>query len=497
MGVEFPNYPLTFTTYWLEYRLWADSPMGYHAVNIVLHAINSALALLLLSRLKLGRRAAFLAAALFAVHPMQVESVAWIAERKNVLFTCFSLLTLLSYIRFRCANHAGWYLLALLSFSAAVLSKTAAVTVPLTMLFTDWYLQKRVSLTRFWGLLPFFVISLIAGLWVCSVEQPPAVPIDWPFRPLLAVSAFCFYLFKPLWPIGLLPIYPMWQIETSPLQLAGVATLCIIVWVGWRFRARIHPIAFWGAGHFTVSLGPFLGLLTFAYLGTAYVADRFFYMAAIGLFAPLSVGIDLLLRRLPRPVGRPAMLGLVVALGLLSALYTQVYRDSIVFWKYTMIRNPDCYEPYNNLGVALQNRGLVRDAMGYYEKALTMSPTMTIAIFNLANCVNETGNYATAELYYRQVLRMRAGFAPAHYNLAYVLQRQNRYEEAIESALTARKLDPNNSNIDNLAGTTYQQMGRLDIAKECFLEAIRKDPSNAMARRNLASLMSETETELY
>jgi protein O-mannosyl-transferase len=210
-----PNYPLFYTSFWLEYRLWAGNPTGYHATNIGLHALNAVLVLLLLRRLGLGPVAAWVCALLFTLHPMQVESVAWITERKNVLSGAFYLLAFLLYIRYRQTDRQAAYMLALLAYVAALLSKTASITLVLSLFLADCFVLTRgtrVTLDTVHAILrrlaPFISIGIVASLLLVAVEDRPTTTLSPVDRVLVAARAVWFYLGKLLWPSDLIPIYP-------------------------------------------------------------------------------------------------------------------------------------------------------------------------------------------------------------------------------------------------------------------------------------------------
>ncbi|HOW90395.1 MAG TPA: hypothetical protein PL037_08930, partial [Elusimicrobiales bacterium] len=299
-GGTIQYYPLTYTSFWLEHRLWCLWPSGYHLNNVLLHGLNAVLLWIILLRLRVP--GALLAAAVFALHPVNVESVAWITERKNVLSGLFYFLSLLSFIRFfgladspeekpssRLAGGRSSYYLGLALFACALASKTATVTLPAAILLLIWWRTgrlgwKNVSLTA-----PLFLLAFLSGLVTLYVEKYPggAMGGEWDLSAvehiLLAGRIVWFYAGKLLWPQPLMLIYPRWEISQAawaqylfPLSLAAVTALLWLV----RKRTGRGPLA--AVSFFIVTLAPLLGFVDVQYMRLSYVADHFQYLAGLG-----------------------------------------------------------------------------------------------------------------------------------------------------------------------------------------------------------------------
>src|SRR6266481_4712834 len=375
-------YPLTQTTLWLEYHLWGPRPLGYHLVNVALHALNAGLVWLTLARLAVP--GAWVAAAVFALHPVHVESVAWAAELKNVQAGVFSLLALLLYLRFALGRRsATLYVLAFVAFVLAVLSKTVACTVPAATLVCVWW--KRGSLARrdVVPVVPFFLVGLAGGLGTAMVEkyQVGAQGADWTLstadRCVLAGRALCFYAAKLVAPIRLSFIYPRWEVDASawwqwlfPLAAVGVVAAL------WRLRDRIGRGPLAAVLYFAITLAPALGFVDVYPFRYSFVADHFQYLASLGPIALLvalgTAGVRKVAARGAAP--RLACAGLLLALGAATSSRVHVFADLETLWRDTVSKNPAEWSAYNNLASLLLERGRPAEAVPFLERSLALRP---------------------------------------------------------------------------------------------------------------------------
>jgi Flp pilus assembly protein TadD len=518
-------YPVVHTTFWLEYHLWGLNPFGYHLINVLLHA---AVAILLWRVLRcLQIRGAWLAAIIFALHPIEAESVSWITERKNVLSAVFYFTAALAYFRFvawagtegQSRHRWYWYLGALALFLAALLSKTVTCSLPAALLLTCWWKKGRVQ----WGdtlpLLPFFVLGAGLGLLTAGMEKyhVGAQGADWSFtfadRCLIAGRALWFYAGKLVWPTQLTFIYPRWEIDPAvwwqwlfPLAAIGV--------VGGLWLAR-RPM---GKGplvavlFFAGTLGPALGFINVYPMRYSFVADHFQYLAGIGLITLCAAG----LARLPRVF--PA--ALVVLLGALTWQQTGIYRNLEILWRDTLAKNPDCWLANNNLGIYLYHEGRLAEAIehyhkaiqtnpdrcdAYYElgvalaaegrldeaienyrKAIQLNPDYAYAFNNLGNALAAKGQLDGAIRSYRRAVQIMPTFSTALNNLGVALAAQGEFEEAIQSYHRAIQIAPENSGPYINLGITLGQLGRTREAVAQYREALKLDPDLPTALNNLA-----------
>ena len=386
-------YPLVFSSYWIEYHLWGASPAGYHIVNVLLHVANALLVLELVRELGVSLWVAAGAAALFAVHPVQVESVAWVTERKNTLSGLFYLLCFLGYLRHRQTGRWGFYAAALAAFAAALLSKTQTVTLPVVIALTEWVLQstKRLRPLNLGAvaarLVPMVVLAGAAGMLTAQIERQVAPAwVELPTliqRVLISATAPWFYAANFLLPVQLAPIYPKWQVVvTNPLWWAGLVACVIAIPAVFAWRQRIGGLVLWGLGQFVLAMAPALGLLPFTYLNYSYVADRFVYLSCLGAGVVVAVLVARAVEWRPvwRRSARVAAAVAVVVYGLLAFRQAGYWRTNLGFWTHAVARNPDAYPPNINLGNIYSSQGQWGEALPFYETASALQPRNTYAL---------------------------------------------------------------------------------------------------------------------
>ena len=398
-------YPLVHTSYWLEHAAWGLDPTGYHLDNVLLHFLCAWLVWRIL--VSLGVPGAWFAAALFALHPVHVESVAWITERKNVLSGVFYLGAMLAFLRFDPplgeaaateeegaplrSRRPGMYILGFLLFIAALLSKTVTVTLPAALLLIHWWKRGRLGKRQILPMAPLFVVGLGFGLMTIALEktQVGATGAEWSLSPiervLVAGRALCFYLEKLVWPVDLSFIYPRWQIDDGQVhQFIFPIAFGILLVALWGLRGRIGrgPIA--GLLFFAGTLFPALGFFDVFPHRYSYVADHFQYLASLGVLVPLGSAIAGALGRLPRPAGWAAQALILSVLGILVSLQTRPYRDIESLWLDTLSKNPDSYLAHSSLAGIQMQRGDLREAVAHYREALRVKPEDALALNNLA-----------------------------------------------------------------------------------------------------------------
>ena len=523
-------WPIVHTTFWLEHKLWGLAPLGYHLVNLLLHWVNSLLVWRLLRRLAVP--GAWAVAAVFAVHPLHVESVAWIIERKDLLSALFYLTAALTWIRF--VEGPGWgrYGLALALFTAGLLSKSVVVTFPAALLIWHWWQRERVTSTDLFRLAPFFVVGLavtLADLSFYTSREPLSLGYSLIERVLIASRALWFYVGKLLWPTDLAVIYPLWDIRAGdPLAwayLAAAVAVAVLLWLG-RHRAGRGPLA--GVLFYAVTLSPVLGFVDYGYMQFALVADRFQYLAGIGVMAILIGGGAYAAGRLPNPARMTANGLLAAALALLGTLtwiQARIYRNEVSFFSYIVSHNPAARDVYLNLGSALfesdrfeealaasrlavkhrpdsagalsnVGRGLSKlgqldEAEQHLRRALKIDPRSTTARQNLAEILRKTKRYGDALEAYRAVLRKDPEYTLAYAGMGTALFEMKRYDEAVAAMKKALSLNPGRAvavSLNLFAGRALEAQGRLDAAEEHFLGAAELDPRNPTPLVDLADL---------
>jgi len=446
-------FPLTYTTFRFEYALWGLNATGYHWINILLHAVNG----LLLWRVlrNLGVPGAWLGAALFALHPVQVESVAWITERKNLLSLFFSLLTAWTWIKFIDEpTPRRWrvYALALACHLLALFSKTTACTMPAALVLILWLRRKPLNLARWCQIAPFVLAGLAMGLVTVWWErfhqgtQGELFHFSLLRRVLLASHALWFYLGKLLWPANLLFSYPRWTIDPSATSAYGwLAAVLAAAGALWYLRERLGRGVIAAAAFYVATLSPLLGFVMLATFMYSYVADHYQYVACIGPLALAGAGLAWVADRLPQ---RSQWLGPGLAgalfLGLAGSSWEQgwIYQDSEQLWRATLRGNPNSLLAAYQLGNALVRKGALEDGIKYYQSVLQRSPEDADLRYNLANALLRQGRLSEAIEQYDAVLQRRPRDAEAHLNLGNALVQAQRLNDGIAHIQTALSLRP-------------------------------------------------------
>ena len=529
-------WPLVYTTFWLEHKLWGFAPAGYHAVNVALHFANT----LLLRRLavRLAVPGAWLLAAVFAVHPLHVESVAWVIERKDLLSGLFYLAAFLAWVRFTepppdraepppppgvavspespaarggaavretprpplPARAVAW---PLALYVLALLSKSIAVTLPAAFLVVRWWKRGRVTGADLLRLAPFFAAGLAitaADLSFYASREPLSLGYSFVERLLIAARALWFYVGKLLWPADLVVIYPHWPVDASdPLAwgyaAAGLAAAAAL----WFLRHRIGRGPLAGALYFAVTLSPALGFVDYGYMQFSFVADRFQYLAGIGVTAVLAGAAARGAGRLPgawRTAAAGVAAAVLLVLGALTWRQAALYRDGVTLFTHVVSHNPaarnahgnlgealiaaqrpdealavllvaaerdpDDIQPHVNAGVALVRMGRFEEAEQRFRRALTIDPRHAVVLLNLAESLRRQGRFEEALERYRASIEVDAGNALPHAGMGDTLFRLERYEESLQSLDRALALDPALEPVRARRGSVLAILGRTD-----------------------------------
>ena len=505
-------YPLVHTTFWLEYRLWGLNASGYHVTNILLHAANALLLWLLLCRLSI--RGAWLAAAVFALHPVHVESVAWITERKNVLSGCFYLLAMVTYIQAigltkplsmsqasNIRNNFRLYLLALFLYICALLSKTVTCTFPVAILLIIWWRRGSLSLRDCLPLLPFFIIGAGLGLQTVWIEKYGVGARGEEFaytmaeRFLIAGRALWFYVEKLAWPQQLTFFYPRWQVnDSSFLQYLYPSSFVALLLAAVLFQKKVGRGIAAALLFYVVTLFPALGFFNVAPMRFSYVADHFQYLASIG---PLVLTISLLMmlfKKFPKVLKAPGAVGVslvLIILGTLSWQQTRIYNNAETLWEDTIAKNPNSWISYMNLGVTFSTRGRFEDALECYQQALRIKPDSAWTHNNIGTMMAEMGKSDLAVYHMKEALRFDGDYPEAYSNLGILFARQKNYNDAAYCLQMALKLAPDNAWYYYNLGLILQQQEKLREAAYCYKQALRFDPDRIDALRRLKQLGPE------
>jgi len=491
-------YPVLATAFWIENKVWGIAPMPHHLVNILTHTLVALLLLRILRRLEIpGAR---LAAILFALHPVQVESVAWNTELKNTLSGVFCLGATLIYLKFDQKRRWMDYAIALGLFACALLSKTVVATLPAALLVVLWWKRGRLSWKKdVVPLIPFFVLS--AGLGVFSIWMEHhvvgAAGSDFQYslieRCLIAGRAIWFYLGKLIWPHPLIFIYPRWQISQMVWwqYLFPVSALALLA-VLWRLREKSRaPLA--ALLLFAGTLFPALGFFNVYPFRFSFVADHFQYLACIGPLtlaaAGITMGITIIVGRMKQSAGpllRP--LSGVVLGGILAAMTWQqsaIYSDIETLWHATIAQNPDCWIAYGHLGWTLFKKGEVDLSITYLERALKIKPNDPEVHDSLGLALQQKGLTDAAIAHFEEALRIRPNDSVAYFNLGGIRQKKGQLDAALDYYRKALALKPDDPEIHARLGGALRQQGVLDEAIAHLQFALDAKFVDAKAHREL------------
>jgi len=490
-------YPVVHSVFWVQHKLWGDDTLGYHLVNIVLHVLSAFLLALILRRLAVP--GAILAAAIFALHPVQVESVAWITELKNTLSGALYLAAALAYLHFDKSRQRRLYALALALFVLALLSKTVTATLPAALLIVFWWQRGRLDWRRdVRPLAPFFALGAAGGFLTAWVERTliGAQGAEFQFtlieRCLIAGRVIWFYLGKLFWPTDLIFIYPRWQVSQDAwwqyLYPLGVAALLAGLWLlRKRSRAPLAAMLFF-CGTLFPALG-FVNVFPFVY---SFVADHFQYLASIGIIALFSAGLACAVKKWnlqSRPAAVAAVLVLGGPLALLSWSQSRQYVDAETLYRATLRRNPSCWMARNNLGLCIARKLRFEEAVTQYHEALQIKPDYPEARNNLGSVLLGMGRLEEAVKEYKEALRLKPDFAEAHYNLGNTFQELGRLDEAAAQYRETLQLLPDSAAAHNKLGNALEGLGRLEEAVTEYTEALRLTPDFAEAHNQLGDAL--------
>ena len=486
--------PVKVSVEWLEWHFWHNDPRNYHLATLFLHLCGSLLVWRLFDQL--GLKFAWLGGLIFAIHPVNVESVAWISELKNTLSLPPFLLAMCAYLRFDERGEAKDYFLALALFLVAMLCKVTMIMFPVIILLYAWWRHGRIRSLDLKASAAFFAVSLVLGLVTLSFvhRATDAYPIAMGglfTRLARAGLSISFYFSKSFLPLNEMPLYPRWSVEPPSLfQFLPWPIIIGVIVVAWTKRTRWGRHALLGLGFFLINLLPFCGLTAGSYMSLTWVADHVLYIPIIGLIG-LAVGaLAPLTDRLPASFRLPGMGAVAVVIALLawqSHSYSAVFVSEETLWSYAAERNPQAWGAYNNLGLALMAKGNFPGAIANDQRALQLYPSPDAAN-NLGLALMREGQLPQAMIQLRTALRLDPRSPVAPNNLGLALLQANRPAEAIAEYSEAVRLDPNYLIAHNNLGLALTKVGRISEAKSQFETALRLDPGSIDAHNNLGSL---------
>ena len=522
-------WPLVYTSFWLEHKLWGLNPLGYHLVNVLLHLANTLLAWRLL--FVLGVSGAWAAAAIFAVHPLHVESVAWIVERKDLLSTLFYFCAALAWIR-----PAGPRpLLAAVLLAAALLSKSMPVTFPAALLIWYWWRERWPSPREAAGLALLFAVALsitLADLAFYASRESLSLGYSFVERVQIASHALWFYAGKLVWPSNLAVIYPHWEIGAGNagawLYVVAAVAAAALLWFG---RARIGRAPAAAVAFFAVTLAPSLGFIDYGYMQFSFAADRFQYLAGLGLIALITrTAIWLARRNTTLEKAAPVVLAAVLAaFGAAAWNQSGIYRNGIVFFEHVVAHNPLARDAHFNLGaeyigagryedgleatlIALEQRpeyagGHLNLGLAYMRldrlqeskvavtRAIELDPDYRDGRQNLGEVLRRQGEHEAAEAQYREALRIDPEYASAYAGLAQSLFQLGRFAETVETIDRALELGMEAfaaQTLDLVAAQALGKLGRFDEAERRLAQIAAEAPGDVRPAATRVALRIES-----
>lgn len=534
IGATQQYYPVLHTAFWLEHKLWGDSVFGYHVINVILHVVAAYLIVGIMRRLSLP--GAWLAGFIFALHPVNVESVAWISEQKNTLSTVFYLAAAMGYLRFTENGERKYYAIASVLFGMALLAKTATATLPAALAVVLWWRRGRLEWQRdFLPLLSWLLAAMVAGFVTLRVEQQLIAAIEADVamarseRIVVAARALWFYFAQLFWPANLTFFHERWAFPAGAVWPYGfvVATLAVLattLWLRRRWRGPLAVCLVFGG-----TLLPILGFVDVEWFVFSFVADHFLYLASLAIIMPCAAMAARMVG--PRLV-RLAIPGVVGALAMITWGHGAAFRDNVSLYTEAVARSPNSVVAHHHLGVALlkhparlhaavaefeaalrlnpkaaeahENLGVAllqlpersADAISHLEVALLLKPRLSAARQRLAGAYFDQGKTLAADhelaaaaiAAYERALHFDPRFAEAHYNLGNLLLKDPaQLNDAVAHFEAAVRIKPDFAEAHANLGTVLVRMpGRLREAIEHFEAALRANPDFSIARNNLA-----------
>ena len=493
-------HPLTWISHMIDCQLYGLNPRGHHLTSLLFHVANTLLLLLILVRMTGTLWQSSFVAALFAIHPLHVESVAWVAERKDVLSTFFMMLTIWAYILYVKKGEIKRYLLVVLFFVLGLMSKPMLVTLPFILLMLDFWplgrlchirdtrnvvtgqhTDERLDIFRLvWEKVPFFALAVVSSVVTFIVQERGGAVVllktySIQTRIINAFVAYIEYIVNMIWPVKLALLYPhpgnslpLWKGVVAGLALVLITVLVIR-------KARKIPYITVGWFWYVVTLIPVIGIVQ---VGSQAKADRYTYITLIGWFVIIAWGANDLLSKWPhRKIWLGTLAGILLpVLMVLTWKQVQYWENNTTLFKHTLKHTSNNLIIHNNMGVTLDKQGRTEEAVEHYLQALRVMPDYVKAHYNLGNALYKQGRTEEAVEHYLQALRLKPDYAEANNSLGVALDRQDRTEEAIERYLQALRLKPDYAEAHNNLGVALDKQGRIEEAIEHFLQALRLKP---------------------
>jgi protein O-mannosyl-transferase len=490
--------PLTWISHMLDCQLFGLNPGAHHMVNVLIHAANTVLLFVFLNRLTGAQWRSAFVAALFAWHPLHVESVAWACERKDVLCAFFWMLTLLCYARYARAKGESssssssssllFYWLALFFFACGLMSKPMVVTLPFVLLLLDFWPFQRFNVLTFQRLLvekiPFFALSLAASLATCHAAPTTATPLS--FRLANSLSGYLTYISKTFAPVNLAVLYPLPAHAPVAGAIAGAVVL-LLVSLAFILMARQRPYLLVGWLWFLGTLVPVIGIVQAGYQS---IADRFTYLPGIGLFIVITWGFaDLLRSPRAKPLLAAAAIASLIACAVLTSIQIQYWRSSITLFRHTLAVTKDNFVACSCLGQALDVSGDDADALAYCKEAVRLNPEYPSAQLYLGMVLSNEGDATNALVHLNKAVQLAPDDLHFRYNLGKFLLEHGQADAAITQFNATLNHDPDFAEAHNALGKAFLNKGDLQHAADELSQAVALEPNNANFHYDLGTVL--------
>jgi tetratricopeptide (TPR) repeat protein len=521
-------HPVTWFSHMIDYQLFKDWAGGHHLVNVLFHILNTLILFYVLRKMtKAIWPSAFVAAA-FALHPLHVESVAWIAERKDVLSTFFWLLTIWAYIRYVEKPKLKWYLAALVLFILGLMSKPMLVTVPFVLLLLDyWPLERKFSKILIIEKIPFFICSIASGIVTFIVQQRSGATIDIELLGLAArinnaVVAYVMYIIKMIWPSRLAVLYPHPGSSLSTAKVIICVLLLVIISICFIYSGRRRKFLIVGWLWYLGTLVPVIGLVQ---VGSQAMADRYTYITLTGLFIIIAWGAK---EVIPNRRNKNIILTWLAVIALLVSAVTasrqlRYWKNSLTLFEHTLQITGDNYyilgnyanylgelgrseesieqsiklleikqnspEGHNNLGCTLLEVGRTQQAIEHFKLAIKYQPDLAQAYYNLANALRSQNKFEEAVSYYHQAVKIKPDYTKAWLELAVTLNKMQNFDQAIEYFNKVLEMDRNNVFAHGYLGLALAAVGKTDEAIREIRLVLNVRPDDVEMYRNLGVLL--------
>jgi len=505
-GADF--FPLSYTALWAQWPFFKNQPTGYHVTTIVLHLIGSLLLWALLDRMRIP--GAWLSSLIFAIHPVAVESVAWVSETKNTLSLPLFLLACLCWV-VQDDEHEGlrrtrFYLLSIVFFLLAMLAKTSMVGLPVLLLLHAWWKRGTVTQQDLIRTSPFFLISLVLGLITIQYQHGRAIGAEKILvggvasRIATAGMAILFYLKQIVWPVTLLPIYPRWEVDPPKVWqfLAWPVIAAATAWLwanrGTADRPGWGRHALFGLGFFLLMVLPVLGFVTISYMRITWVADHFIYLPMIGVIALIGAAATRWYER-STPSAQPLILAggaiLLATCGLLAFRYANAWAGEDALWTHTLKTNHDAWQAHNRLGAKKFSRGDIEGGFYHFTQSTRLRPDLGETHNNLGSALSAKGRLDEAIKEFAVACQLTPHVPAMRVNLANALFQAGRFVEASDAFLFLLEKEPNNAALLNNYAVTLYRQGKKDEAVRHFRSALEINPTLKDAREGLAVALGE------